>query len=501
MSEYELQGKRLICMKRRLKWFIMLIILTGFVFALGTADAGTRKLVTRIKPLPEELTQPRRGGAYISGITEYGSTCVSYTYTVHNGTDAGVEKYEYFMTILDDPRPNALADTLYDSGIITENNFSFTFFQTGEYVLFVCRYNSQGEIVKHIANDGSTHDYVQCYIRIEDDKEDNPLIQAVAEVAAECNKGNDFDTAVAINDYLVNHVQYDYSYTYYSPQAALLDGKSVCNGYSRAYQLIAKACGIECGKVNGVAGGDNHAWDTVKINGNWYQVDPTWNDMNDEPAFMHVYMGLSDTVLSIDHSQFDYPDGTVECDTLKDNYFIHTGKWINLAGNTVTDIQTILNAARRNPVAVTEPFSLPARLEGEGTCADTDILQINGYIVAWALSQRSWNIEIGDKEVPVKGIFDYSYNTGNSVMTGDLAVDVNALTVLEMPDDLERIEAGAFEGTDAQAVFVPENCSYIGVGAFANCPNLVYAECFEETELEENAFGENVIRMIRKVEK
>ena len=108
-------------MKRMLKWFYILIILTGFVFALGSAYAGSRRLVTRIKPLAEKMTQPRRGGAYISGITEYGSTCVGYTYTVHNGTDTGVEKYEFFMTILDDPRPDAYADTLYDSGIITED--------------------------------------------------------------------------------------------------------------------------------------------------------------------------------------------------------------------------------------------------------------------------------------------------------------------------------------------------------------------------------------------
>jgi len=489
-------------MKRILKWMLMLILLMGIIFVIVSACAEGRKLVMRLKPMEEELTRPRRGGAYISGVTEYGSTCMSYTYTVHNGTDTGVEKYEYFMTILDDPRPNAYADTLYDSGVTTENELSFTFFQTGKYVLFVYRYDRNGEIVKHTTNDGKTYDYVQCYIRIEDDKEDNPLTQAVAEAAEECKKGNDFDTAVTINDYLVNHVQYDYNYNYYSPQAALLDGKCVCNGYSRAYQLIANKCGLDCRKVYGVAGGDNHAWDAVKIYGNWYHVDPTWNDMNDEPSFMHVYMGLSDTVLSIDHDQFDYPDGTVECNTLEDNYFIHTGKWNNLAGNTVTDIQTMLNATRRSPVAVTEPFALPARLEGEdGACADTDILQINGHIVAWALNQKSWNIEIGEKEVPVKGLFDYSYNAGNSVLTGELTVDVDELTIMEMPQDLERIEARAFEGTDVQAVLIPASCTYIGTGVFTNCPNLVYIEYYEGTEFENEVFGGNVIKMIRTIER
>ena len=39
-----------------------------------------------------------------------------------NEEKADLVIYAGFMTILDDPRPNALADTLYDSGIITENS-------------------------------------------------------------------------------------------------------------------------------------------------------------------------------------------------------------------------------------------------------------------------------------------------------------------------------------------------------------------------------------------
>ena len=70
-----------------------------------------------------------------------------------------------------------------------------------------------------------------------------------------------------------------------------------------------------------------------------------------------------------------------------------------------------------------------------------------------------------------------------------------------MPDDLERIEAGAFERTDIQAVVIPAYCTYIGAGAFANCPDLIYAEYSEGTEIEDDAFGENVIKTIRILEK
>ena len=74
------------------------------------------------------------------------------------------------------------------------------------------------------------------------------------------------------------------------------------------------------------------------------------------------------------------------------------------------------------------------------------------------------------------------------------AVDPDMLTKkLILPEDTKRIEAGAFIGIDAEAVFIPQGCEYIGAGAFTNCDNLLYVEYYQGTKIEEDAFGKTGI--------
>lgn len=62
----------------------------------------------------------------------------------------------------------------------------------------------------------------------------------------------------------------------YSPYA-------VCDGISKAYSLMCNIEGIPCVRVCGDAGSSlsdagGHAWNKVRINGEWYVVDCTWGD-------------------------------------------------------------------------------------------------------------------------------------------------------------------------------------------------------------------------------
>lgn len=55
---------------------------------------------------------------------------------------------------------------------------------------------------------------------------------------------------------------------------ALVARNCVCNGYAMAFAYLCNALGIECISV----AGNNHAWNIIKLYGNWYQVDTTWMD-------------------------------------------------------------------------------------------------------------------------------------------------------------------------------------------------------------------------------
>ena len=58
---------------------------------------------------------------------------------------------------------------------------------------------------------------------------------------------------------------------------------AVCDGYTLAMEYLLQQCGIEAAFIGGMAGSSQadaggHAWNIVKIENIWYEVDATWDD-------------------------------------------------------------------------------------------------------------------------------------------------------------------------------------------------------------------------------
>nr|WP_027870327.1 hypothetical protein [[Eubacterium] cellulosolvens] len=79
---------------------------------------------------------------------------------------------------------------------------------------------------------------------------------------------------------------YDYGYSAYGAMVANSRGQQhtcVCDGYTYAYMYLLQQAGIVAIRVGGRAG-DNaetarpHSWNLVQYDGEWYEVDPTWDD-------------------------------------------------------------------------------------------------------------------------------------------------------------------------------------------------------------------------------
>lgn len=97
-----------------------------------------------------------------------------------------------------------------------------------------------------------------------------------------------------LHDWLIQHTEYDneaaaavYHSTAHDDWGPFFrrksDGKyyAVCEGYAGAYKLLCDAAGIECYCVDGAptsGKGISHMWNVVKIAGNYYHVDTTWDD-------------------------------------------------------------------------------------------------------------------------------------------------------------------------------------------------------------------------------
>ncbi len=87
----------------------------------------------------------------------------------------------------------------------------------------------------------------------------------------------DLEKIISAHDYLtemcVYHLEDDYSYTAYS---VFVRNEGVCQGYAYAFKYLMDAVGIECYVVS--SNEINHAWNVVKLDGEYYMVDVTEDD-------------------------------------------------------------------------------------------------------------------------------------------------------------------------------------------------------------------------------
>lgn len=77
---------------------------------------------------------------------------------------------------------------------------------------------------------------------------------------------------------------------------------AVCEGYAKAFQLLLNAAGIENTYIVGIGNGVGHAWNQVKIEGEWYYVDLTWNDTGDRKNYR--YFNVDDSIFLKSHSAY-----------------------------------------------------------------------------------------------------------------------------------------------------------------------------------------------------
>ncbi|MCR5526310.1 MAG: hypothetical protein K6F39_02860 [Lachnospiraceae bacterium] len=85
-----------------------------------------------------------------------------------------------------------------------------------------------------------------------------------------------------------------------SAYSALVNGSTVCAGYSRAFQYCLQQLGIPCYYCYGTAG-ENHAWNIVKLGDEYYNVDVTWDDIDGEDEVQYNYFNKKDSDYGTTH--------------------------------------------------------------------------------------------------------------------------------------------------------------------------------------------------------
>lgn len=149
------------------------------------------------------------------------------------------------------------------------------------------------------------------YDELEEAKE--TFDRTVEEIVANAPKeSGEYGVEIYINDYIIEHCDYVSGASMsHNAYGALVNGEAVCDGYSRAFQVLCNRLGIECvgingycpefNKENGESSDTGHMWNCVKIGGNWYHFDVTWND-GSEHIQQYLYFNLTTEEIEKTHT-------------------------------------------------------------------------------------------------------------------------------------------------------------------------------------------------------
>ncbi len=146
---------------------------------------------------------------------------------------------------------------------------------------------------------------------------------------------DEWQTELEIHDYIVDNCSYSFAeddLVCSSAYGALVNGSAACEGYSKAAKLLLDRVGTESAVLSGISASFDgtkgaHMWNAVKIYGDFYYLDCTWDDPvseNGENIKVYSYFNLNTEMLSATHSDFSYDFG---CTATAANYYVKTGKY------------------------------------------------------------------------------------------------------------------------------------------------------------------------------
>lgn len=118
-------------------------------------------------------------------------------------------------------------------------------------------------------------------------EEQQELDAALQEVKSKIDTSgmSDEEIVLAYHEYLTSTVSYAYEDYFngtiaanhgYDMYGALVKHSCVCQGYAETMFYLLREAGLSCAIAS--SENINHAWNIVKIRGNWYHIDATWDD-------------------------------------------------------------------------------------------------------------------------------------------------------------------------------------------------------------------------------
>ena len=310
--------------------------------------------------------------------------------TFHVSATGGSGKYQFRMDAPSYSSPNQWAfESVADpsrgewmnyTSECASNDYTFTMTATGTY-------NFRFYVMDKPA--GVYYLRLNFNIGVSDSK--YPSVDSIVQSAvAECNSktdGSEYAKALWLHDWLLDQLEYDNTLKWSSAESALTRKLGTCQSYESAYAKLLTAAGIENSETRDTY--DGHTWNAMKLDGQWYQTDCTWDDSSDNWYSFdqrHLYFGLTDELMAIAHPGHSkiYTTDTyaTRSTSLADNYFVRTGDAAKWAKAYSDRIQKNLDAGKTEFEITADNASYPPSISG-----------IQNGITAYAINQMTWTTD------------------------------------------------------------------------------------------------------------
>lgn len=261
------------------------------------------------------------------------------------------------------------------------------------------------------------------YIQVADDAYPSvaSFVNKAVSQAKQETDGTEYEMALYLHDWLLDQLEYDYSLKWSMAESALTRGLGTCQAYESAYAKLLSASGIENAEIRDTY--DGHTWNAVKLDGEWYQVDCTWDDTSDnfygDLDQRHLYFCLTDELMVIahpGHEKIYTTDGYVTRSTnLENNFFVRCGKANEWMNRYVERIQKHLDAREESFSVDADNQSFPPSING-----------IQNGIVAFAMNRCVWetgNAEVSFMATPQIKVYSSSSWSTSFIMTAGFKQD------------------------------------------------------------------------------
>ena len=124
---------------------------------------------------------------------------------------------------------------------------------------------------------------------------------------------SDYDKAYAVCKWIGNRKNIKYNLDYaknHSGMYAMVERQAVCAGMTKLCNYMGRYVGLDVIDEEGATATDRHAWNLMKIDGEWYYSDPTncKSDISTYESFLQGYDWLRITTTAIDEAYKDDRD-------------------------------------------------------------------------------------------------------------------------------------------------------------------------------------------------